>query len=126
MARGSRISYKIEQTIEALRAHKNLDEAAKSLGISVSTLKRWKKRPEFQAAFLEYRRESLNGANARIQENAGALAGIGLKLASDPATPASVRVRAVLGFLELANKSLLDEDLANRVAALEQSLKQQK
>jgi hypothetical protein len=35
-------------------------------------------------------------------------------------------VRAILGFLELANKTLVGEDLAIRIAAIEESLKQPK
>lgn len=42
MARGSRIGYKLEQAIEAIFANKTLEDAAKAIGISVSTLKRWK------------------------------------------------------------------------------------
>ena len=115
----------MEQAIEAIFASKTLEDAAKSIGISVSTLKRWKKRDDFQAAFLQARRDSLEAANARIQQNAGGLAALALKLAADPATPPSVRVRATLALLEHANRTLLVEDLAVRIAGIESALKKQ-
>ena len=126
MARGSRIEYKLEQAIEAIFANKTLEEAAQSISVSLSTLKRWKKRPDFQAAFLEARHDSLDTANARIQQNAGGLAALALKLAADPKTPPSVRVRVTLGLLEHANKTLLLEALAMRIAALESAMKKPK
>jgi len=59
-------------------------EAPAPQGVDLSTLKRWLRLPEFQAEFLQARREILSQTNARIQCNSGALASLGFKLAADP------------------------------------------
>ncbi|MGD1094230.1 MAG: hypothetical protein ABSB35_19870 [Bryobacteraceae bacterium] len=117
----------MEQAIAALVSnHRNLEETAKVAGISVATLKRWMRLPEFKAAYLQARREILFQANARVQINSGTAAAVLLKLMADPATPASVRARIALGLLELANQSLVSEDQEERIVALEQTMNQQK
>ena len=117
----------MEQAIAALVSnHRNLEETAKVAGISVATLKRWMRLPEFKAAYLQARREILLQANARVQINSGTAAAVLLKLMADPATPASVRARIALGLLELANQSLVSEDQEERIVALEQTMNQQK
>ena len=123
---GSKIGYKMEQAIAALLGQRNSDEAAKSIGISPSTLKRWRRQPEFAAEFLQARRDILQQTNARIQQNSGVAAAVLFKLIADAGTPASVKARAALGLLEIANKSLLVEDLEVRIAALERATKKEK
>jgi hypothetical protein len=123
---GSKIGYKMEQAIAALLAHRNPEEAAKSLGISPTTLKRWRRRPEFAAEFLQVRRDMMQQTNARIQQNSGAAAGVLFKLLGDSATPASVKARVALGLLEHGNKSMLLGDLELRIAALERATKKEK
>jgi hypothetical protein len=51
---------------------------------------------------------------------------LGLKLATDAATPASVKAHLVLGLLDRGNKSLELEDVLVRLAAVERSLEEQK
>ena len=124
---GTKFGRRMEQAIAALVSnHRNLEETAKVAGISVATLKRWMRLPEFKAAHLQARREILFQANARVQINSGTAAAVLLKLIADPATPASVRARIALGLLELANQSLVSEDQEERIAALEQAMNQQK
>ena len=50
---GSQFGRKKEAAIAALLAERNLAEAARVVGIDLSTLKRWLRRPEF---IEEYRR----------------------------------------------------------------------
>ena len=123
---GSKIGYKTEQAISALMNSRNAEEAAKAIDVSVSTLKRWRRQPEFAAAFLQARREIVQQTNARIQQNSGVAAAVLFKLAADPTTKPPVKARVALGLLELANKSLMVEDLELRIAALEQGTKYQK
>jgi hypothetical protein len=54
---GSKFGRKMEQAIAALLSHRSLEEAAPVAGISVATLKRWMRLPEFKAAHLEARRD---------------------------------------------------------------------
>lgn len=117
---GSKFGRKKEAAIAALLTHRSVEEAAKAADISVATLKRWMRLPEFKAAHLQARREIVSQTNARIQQNSGAAASVLFKLMADPNTPASVRARTAQCVLECANKSLVVEDLALRVALLEQ------
>ena len=116
---GSKFGHKKAAAIAAIFTTKNHSEAARAAGVDLSTLKRWLRLPEFQAEFLQARREILSQTNARIQCNSGALASLGFKLAADPATPASVRAHLVLGLLDRGNSSLELEDVLVRLAALE-------
>ena len=118
---GTKYGRKKEQAIAALLTQRSPEEAAKSIDISPKTLKRWMRQPEFQAEYLQARRDVVHQTNARIQQNSGAAAAVLLKLMADSTTPASVRARAALGLLEQANRSLLLEDLEMRIVALEQA-----
>ena len=63
---GQKFSRKKEQAIAALLSHRTIEDAAKAVGISFATLKRWMKLPEFNAEYLQARREAVLQANARI------------------------------------------------------------
>jgi transposase-like protein len=92
---GSKFGRKKEAAIAALCSGKSQAEAARIAGIDPSTLKRWMRLPEFQAEFLQVRRDIMIQANARIQYNAVALVSLDLKLAAAEATPASVKAHLV-------------------------------
>ena len=47
---------------------RNIEEAAKSVGIAPNTLLNWMKVPEFQAAYREARRAAYSQAVARLQQ----------------------------------------------------------
>jgi hypothetical protein len=117
---GSKFGRKIEQAIAAVLLHRNLEEAAKAVGISAATLKRWKQLPEFKAAHLEPRKELVFQTNTRMQQNCGAAASALFKLMADPATLASIRARTAQCVVECANKSLELEDFEVRLARLEE------
>jgi len=117
---GNKFGRKKEQAIAALLNHRNPEEAARAVGIAPKTLKRWMRLPEFQAEYLQARREAVLQAVARIQQNCAAAASVLLKLMADASTPASVRVRAADSVLERGVKSLELEDLAVRIARLEE------
>ena len=53
LGHGAKFSHRKEQVIAALLLHKNLDAAARAVGISVNTLRRWMKDPEFDSAYRE-------------------------------------------------------------------------
>lgn len=55
---GSKFGHRKEQAIAALLTERNVDEAARSVGISTATLMRWQKDPEFQASYREARSEA--------------------------------------------------------------------
>jgi hypothetical protein len=47
---GSKFPRKLEQAVAALLTPRNHEEAAKAAGISLKTLQRWQKLPEFEKA----------------------------------------------------------------------------
>ena len=122
---GSKFDRKKEAAIAALLEARNHAEAAKAVGIDLSTLKRWMRLPEFIEEYRRARWEVAEQAYARIQHGAPAAAAVLMKLMVDPATPASARIRAALGVFALSREAL-DLDIENRVAALEQAAQQTK
>ena len=66
---GSKFGRKKEAAIAALLAERNLAEAARVVGIDLSTLKRWLRRPEFIEEYRRARWEVVEQAYARVQQN---------------------------------------------------------
>ena len=117
---GTKFGRKKEAVIAALLAERNHAEAARAVGIDLSTLKRWMRLPELIEEYRRARWEVVEQAYARVQQNTPAAASVLLKLMVDPATPTSGRIRAALGTFALAREAL-DLDIETRVAALEQA-----
>jgi hypothetical protein len=112
---------KQEPAIAALLSQRNVEEAARAVGISTRTLLRWLKVPEFQAAYREARRAAFGQSVARLQQGAAAAATTLLKTMIDPNTPASVRVRAADCVMSHATKAIEIEDIEARVTELERA-----
>jgi hypothetical protein len=118
---GSKFSHKMEQAVAALLTQPNIDTAARSVGISSATLLRWMKVPEFQTAYREARRAAYSQAIARLQQAMPLAVQTMLKVLLDPATPASVRVRAAEVVANHSHKAIEIEDVEARVSALEEA-----
>ena len=118
---GSKFTRKKEEAIAALLSQRNIEEAAKSIGIGTQTLLRWLKIPEFQAAYLQARRAAVSQSSARLQQATSAAVSTLLKIMVDTAAPPSVRVRAADSVLDHAKQAIEIEDVEIRVAALEQA-----
>jgi len=116
---GAKFSRKMEAAVAALLMQKNLEEAAHAVGISTATLLRWQKLPEFQKALREGRRGAYGQSIARLQQGTSAAATTLLKTLIDPATPASVKVRAAEAIFHHAAKAIEIEEIESRVAELE-------
>ena len=123
---GNKFGRKKEAAIAALLSGKSQAEAARSIGVDPSTLKRWLRLPEFQAEYLQVRREMMSQASARIQNNAVGLTSLALKLVSQETTPASVRAHLILGLLDRGNQAVEREDVLVRLAALESAAEEAK
>jgi hypothetical protein len=122
---GSKFQRKKEAAIMALLNERNQAEAAKAVGIDLTTLKRWLRVPEFIEEYRRARWEVAEQAYARVQQNTPVAAAVLLKLMADSTTPASARIRAALGMFELSREAL-DMDIESRVAALERAAEQTK
>ena len=118
---GAKFGRKQEDAIAALLSQRNVEEAARSVGIGTNTLLRWLKRPEFQAAYRQARREAFSQSVARLQQASGAAVSTLLKIMVDPNAPASTRVRAADSVLDHGAKAIELEDIEVRVSELERA-----
>jgi hypothetical protein len=118
---GAKFGRKQEEAIAALLTQRNIDEAAKAVGVATNTLLKWMKLPEFQTAYREARRAAFGQAVARLQQGTSAAATTLLKTMIDPATPASVRVRAAEAIFNHAAKAIEIEDIEARMSELERA-----
>jgi transposase-like protein len=118
---GTKFGRKKEAAIAALLTQRNIEEAAKAVGISPTTLLSWLKVPEFQAAYREARRAAYSQAVGRLQQGATAAATTLLKLMLDQGTPASVRIRAAECIMNHSSKAIEIEDIQARVEELERA-----
>jgi DNA-binding MurR/RpiR family transcriptional regulator len=123
---GSKLNRKLEDAVVAMLTQRNVEEAARSAGVSTATLMRWQKLPEFQAAYREARRAAYGQAIARLQQGTTAAATTLLKTMIDPSTPASVKVRAAEAIFNHAAKAIEIEDIEARVSELERASEAQK
>ena len=105
----------------ALLTQRNVEEAARSIGISVATLMRWQKQPDFQKAYREARRAAFGQSIAKLhQMSAAAVSTLG-KVMVDPGTPPSTKVRAAEAIIDHGAKAIEIEDIEARVSELERA-----
>ena len=69
---GAKYERKKEEAIVAFLTQKNIEEAARSIGIGSATLLRWLKDPDFDTAYREARRAAFRQSVARLQQASGA------------------------------------------------------
>ena len=110
---------KQEDAITALLSQRNVDEAARSTGVSGRTLWRWLQLPEFQGAYRKARREAFSQSVARLQQASSAAVSTLLKIMVDANAPAASRVRAADCVLDHARSAIEIDDIEVRVAAIE-------
>jgi len=118
---GAKFGRKKEEAIAALLSHRNIEEAARAIGVGYKTLLRWLELPEFRDAYRNARREAVQQAVARLQQATGAAGLTILKLMTDPNVPAAVRLRAAECVFDHAIKAIELEDIEVRVAELERA-----
>ena len=123
---GAKFGRKQEEAIVALLTARNLEEAAKSVGIAPKTLFRWLQIPEFEKAYRDARRAAFGQSIARLQQASSAAATTLMKLMVDPNIPPSVRARAADSVLNHSKHAIEIEDIGVRVAALEQAAESSK
>jgi hypothetical protein len=119
---GTKFTRKMEAAITGLLTQKNLEEAARYAGISVATVLRWQKLPEFKKAYRAAQRVVHGQSMARLHQATSAAVSTVLKIMFDANTPASTKVRAAATVLGLSSKSLEEDDIDTRLADLEAAL----
>ena len=118
---GTKFERKMDEAIAALLTQRNIEEAAKLVGISPSTLLSWMKQPAFEAAYRTARRGAFSQSIARLQQATSAAVSTLLKIMIDPNSPTSTRVRAADSVLNHAAKAIEIEDIEVRVTELERA-----
>jgi hypothetical protein len=107
-----------ERFLAALMASSSVSEAAKTVGIAESTARRWLGQPSVRESYRELRREAVEGAMASVQATTAAAA-LTLRRLLHPDMPPAIRLRAALGILEQATKSIETMDILERLEKLE-------
>jgi len=113
---GSKLKRKMEQAVTALLTARNLEEAAKSVGVSPKPLQRWQKLPDFEKAF----RQSM----AKLQQASVPAVTTLLRVMVDPASPLAVKARCAYYILEETRKGIETEEIEARPAELERFTEQ--
>jgi hypothetical protein len=111
-----------EQLIAALLTQPNLEKAAAAAGMSVSTAYRIRRTPEFQAEYLQARRDIVSQAGARLQQGSAAASAVLLQIMADRNIHPAYRVRASTQVLEQSRKLLESEDQEFRLQRVERQL----
>ena len=123
---GTKFKRKLEEAVAAMLTQRNVEEAARSVGISTATLMRWQKEPEFQQAYRAARRAAHGQSIARLQQATSAAVSTLLKVMVDASTPASTKVRAADSVLNHSAKAIEIEDIEVRVSELERAVEASK
>jgi hypothetical protein len=119
---GEKISRKQDHAIAHLLTAPTIAEAARQAGLGEQTVRRWLKDTHFQAAYREARHHAVAQAIAQVQRVASTAVETLQQVMIEPAALASARVSAAKTVLDMAIKAVELEDLARRIAALEQRL----
>lgn len=114
-----KLSRKHEQAVIALLSEPTIGAAAARVGIGEVTLWRWLQREDFQVEYRQARREAVSLAIAGIQQASCEAVRTLREVMTDPEASASSRVSAAKAVLDLALKAAEQEDLEERVSALE-------
>ena len=117
----AKFGHKKEQAIAALLSYKNLETAARAVGISATTLQRWTKDPEFDLAYRKARRAAFRASIDRLEEASGAAVTTVLKIMVDPKVSAGTRLRAAEVVLSQGAKVVEIENIEARLAELERA-----
>jgi hypothetical protein len=116
---GSQYEQKKESAISALLTQRSMEDAARSIGVGPSTLRRWMRMPDFDAAYRQARRDAMAQSIARLQQHSGVATTTTLKIMIDPAAPPACRLKASCWVFETGLQGIAVEDMQARVAALE-------
>ena len=120
---GTKFGRKKETAIAALLTQRNVEEAARVAGIGIQTLYRWMKDPEFDAAYRKARRAVDEQASTRMRQGSTVAAMTILKILVDPSVPAWTRLKAADRVLSHSKDANENEQMEERVVALEQVAK---
>jgi hypothetical protein len=116
----------MDAAIIGLLTQRNLEDAARSAGIGLATLRRWQDLPEFDKAFRRARRQAFGQQITRLQAASSAAVTTLHKLLVDPGTAHAVKARAAYYIITLGNKAIEIDDIEQRLAELERAAEETK
>lgn len=119
---GEKLSRKQEQAIAALLTYPTIEQAAKAVGVGETTLWRWLQDEDFQELYRQAKREVVSQAITRLQQASCEAVEALREIINNAEAPAHARVSAAKAVLEAAQKGVENEDLAQRIKALERAL----
>jgi transposase-like protein len=122
---GSKFGRKKNEAIAAL-SQRNVEDAARAVGVDAKTLLRWMKEPEFDAEYRSARRAAFGQSVARLQQASGAAVSTLLKIMVDTSTPASTRARCADSVLSQTAKAIELDDIESRLSELERASEESK
>jgi uncharacterized protein YggE len=111
-------SHKMDRIVTALLEHGSQERAAVAMGISPVTIWRWSRKPEFQEAYDQARREAFSRAMARAQYAANRAVDTLIHIMRLKENSPASRVRAADALLDHAGGAFAI-DLTQRVQKLE-------
>jgi transposase-like protein len=117
---------KQEAAVLALLSQRNVEEAARVVGVTPKTLYRWMKESAFNAAYREAKRSAFSQSIARLHQMATAAVTTLGKVMLDPGTPPATKVRAADSILNHTAKAIELEDVEGRLSELERASEEAK
>jgi hypothetical protein len=121
---GEKFGRRKELAIASLLASGTLAEAAAKCRIAQSTLRRWLENREFSRRYQLERSRMLEGAVNTLRREATSAAETLATISSDTNAPPSARVSAARSLLELVLRAAELQDVEERIAALEQVMRE--
>ena len=114
-----RVGRKTAVAIAALLSSKTIEDAAQTVGVPASTLRRWRSKPAFAAQMCRAQEEILAGVINELRV-AGVSAATALrKISADTKAAPAARVRASVAIINLLLKAHQVEVIEMRLTALE-------
>src|ERR1035438_1981403 len=98
---------KQEEAIMALLSNRTVEDAARVVKITPTTLYRWLNEPGVDGAYRQARRPAFSQCTARVQRASRAAVSVLLRVLTDRATPAAVQGRAADSVLNYAAKYMV-------------------
>ena len=117
-----KLTPKQEKAIIALLSQPTIEAAAAALGVNPVSIHRWLQDPAFADAYRSARRDAVQQAVTRLQQVSGGAVAVLVQVMADKANPVATRVNAAKTVLEFSFRAVELEDLAERIAALEQQM----
>ena len=111
-----------KRAVEALLTTPTVSAAARACGLSDRTIWRYLANEEFKAELRKRQDEAVTAVTAALAGLTGDAVQALHDLLTDGETSASVKARCALGWLAERRKAIELDDLAARVAALEQKM----